>query len=419
MSLNIPSGMRYQVVNFLDSNPSSVVTLLFQGLLLITLILMAAPWRVSREIAYGISAKRRDLKSSLRALIWVWNRSWVPFGINLGTYFDIGWYLSADSCDALVQRGFVSADPLKRQCDHAQLKLAAIKDAVAQGDQARLLQADQELRSLVNEVLNGSYAWLVSNGFTVISRESVVSDTSPPRGNHGASFDNARTRSALLDFDDLCRSSRLRYFLVSGTFLGVVRDGAFIGHDHDIDVGIFEDEPFEDFIAAVSNSDDFVLNLEDYICMRRKNGDDLQYAYLELPAIIRIAHRTGISIDVFIHFREGDLIWHGSSVYRWDNTTFDLKNYEFLGRSFMGAEDFECYLTENYGSDWHTPKHKFNVNFDTPNMSYVGTPNAMVFFSWLIVAAVQDQDSASIRKYIDLLSSLGIVEIKENVICVR
>jgi hypothetical protein len=419
MSLTIPSGLRYRVVNFLESNPSSVVTSFFQGLLLIALILMATPWRVSREIAYGLSAERQDLKSSLRALMWVWNRSWVPFGINLGTYFDIGWYLSADSCDALVQRRFISNHPLKRLCDLAQLKLSTIKNAVAQGDQARLLRADQELRLLVSEVLNGSYAWAVSNESTVNSRESIVAGTQTPRSNHGASFDNARTRSALLDFDDLCRLSGMRYFLVSGTLLGVVRDGTFIGHDHDIDVGIFEDEPFEDLIAAVSNSKNFVLTQEDIICMRRTNDTDVQYAYLEIPAIIRLAHRTGISIDVFIHFREGNLIWHGSSVYRWDNTNFDLKRYEFLGRSFLGAEDFDRYLTENYGSDWRTPKQKFNVNFDTPNMSYVGTPNAMVFFSWLSAGAIQDQDPTSIRKYIDLLSSLGIVEIKERVISVR
>ncbi len=418
MRLAIPRGLRYWVVNLLEGNTSATMAWAVRGLILVSLILMAAPWQVAREVAYGLPRQSPDLKSALRAMLWVWNRSWIPFRFKLGTFFDIGWYLSAESCQALARRRFLSRDPLKRPCDLAQLKLATIKDGAQSQDRTRLLQADEEIRSLVSGVLSDAYRRAGADTGVAAEAEPLAAQPGPA-AHGGQRFDNDRTRSALLDFDDVCRALGLRYFLVSGTFLGVVRDGAFIGHDHDIDVGVFEQDLTEALIPALSHSDRFVVNQVDTLCLRQASDDTVRYAFMAKSAIIRLAHRSGISIDIFTHFHDGDLVWHGSSVHRWNNTRFDLKDYAFLGRSFKGAVDFDRYLTENYGPDWRIPKRDFNVNLDTPNLSFAGTANALVYFCWMAANAVADKQFLRARKYIAMLAALGAVEVHDGLVRVR
>ena len=101
---------------------------------------------------------------------------------------------------------------------------------------------------------------------------------------------------------------------------------------------------------------------------------------MKQPILIRIAHESGISIDLFTHFYEDDLVWHGTSAQRWDNKKFVLKDYSFLGRTFKGAEDFDLYLTENYGEGWRFPQVDFDSNFDTPNMSFINSANGLTFY---------------------------------------
>lgn len=414
MKLTIPNTLRYGVVNLMEGNTSALAAWAVRSLIFVSLIVMAAPWRVSKEVAWGSNVESLGLKASMRAMLWIWNRSWIPFKFRFGTFFDIGWYLSQESCQALVQRGFVSGDHLRRQCDLAQLKLATIRACVESGDQARLQQADQKTRALVSQIVNDGYQWAVSAEHVEPASPPAREGSKPPAPVAGQRFDNDRTRAALLDFDDLSKSLGLSYFLVSGTFLGVVRDKAFIGHDHDIDVGVFEEDVSDDMVPALSRPGAFTVNQVDYICLRKVNGNEVRYAFMEKPAIVRLAHSSGISIDLFIHFHDGDLVWHGSSVHRWNNRRFDLGDYEFLERTFKGATDFDLYLTENYGPDWRVPKRQFNVNLDTPNLGFVGTANALVYFAWMVANAVAENNVMRVRKYIDMLAALGALELSDG-----
>ena len=419
MIIKAPSGSKFRVVNFLEGNHSFVQTSLIRGSIFVTMILMAVPLRVVREIVYGSPQNMADLKASLRSLIWLWNRSWIPIKHEMGTFFDIGWYLTTESCRDLVRKQFISKKPLKRKCDLAQLKLSIIRDCVESGDGSKLAKADEEVVALVSSVLNDAHQWAL---FSDVGDDHPVQVSSKANGTvapAGKDFDDESTRSVLIDFDDLCAALGQEYFLVSGTYLGVVRDGAFIGHDHDIDVGVFEDQLLEELLPALWVSDKFVVNKVDHICVRKVDDNGIRYCFMEKPAIIRLVHKTGISIDIFVHFHEDDRVWHGSSIHRWDNKRFSLKDYEFLGRCFKGAKDFDLYLNENYGPDWRVPVSDFNVNFDTPNLSFVGTANALVYFSWAIEKSVAGKNPLRVKKYIELLLSLDVVEIRGSAIRVR
>jgi hypothetical protein len=383
---------------------------------MLTLLVLAAPWPVAKEVAHGRGRPDMDLKSAFRALLWIWNRSWVPFKFNLGSYFDIGWYLSETSCDALSRCNFLSGAALKHKCDQAQLKLSSIRLGVESGDSCKLSRVDGEVLVLVGSVFTDALKWATAAGKTSTRTDSVASPEIRGQGDQSRGFDNASTRSALLDFDDLCAKVGQEYFLVSGTFLGVVRDGAFIGHDHDIDVGVFEDALRSDLITELRSSDKFVALKLDRICRRIAGQDSVDYEYMDKPSIIKAIHRTGISIDIFVHFKDGEVIWHGSNIHRWNNANFGLANYEFLGRQFNGAENSALYLQENYGEDWRIPKVDFNVNFDTPNLSFAGTANALIYFAWVLANAVEENNPGMVRKYIDLLTLLGVIEVSEGTV---
>ena len=45
-----------------------------------------------------------------------------------------------------------------------------------------------------------------------------------------------------------------------------------------------------------------------------------RYAVERAPALVKLIHENGINVDVFVHHREGDRLWHGSSIHRWENT---------------------------------------------------------------------------------------------------
>ena len=416
MRIKASREFKFRVVSSITGNQSATRASLIRGSIFLALILMTAPLGVAKEIAYGTPTKKRDLKSSLRSMLWVWNRSWFPVKPRIGTYHDIGWYLSSESCLALRQKGFLSKDPLKRKCDIAQLSLSIIRDCVQTDDGLTLARVDQEILSLVNSVLNEANQWAASVDGNKPGVAQASSASNVKANSTAKDFNNETTSLALLHLDDLCSAIGQEYFLVSGTFLGVVRDGGFIGHDSDIDVGVFENKLLEKFLPTLIESKEFSVVRIDHPCVRKVDGEGVQYHFMEKPAVIKLVHKTGIAIDIFVHFYDGNLVWHGSSIHRWDNKRFDLIDYEFLGRVFKGAGNYDLYLRENYGEDWREPKPDFDSSIDTPNLTFVGTLNALVHFSWGIANAVADNKPARVRKYIEMLSSIGALELKGDIL---
>jgi len=163
------------------------------------------------------------------------------------------------------------------------------------------------------------------------------------------------------------------WFVLSGTFLGLIREGGFLAHDYDIDIGVMHDVPLADIQTRLQNSTDFVL---------RKV--DIQPAYGALanarPMLLKLVHRTGVPVDVFYHYDTPDgRTVHGSSLHHWFNTPFTLRDYSLEGVTVQGPADADRYLTENYG-DWRTPVIDFDCSTDTPNLAIVKHPSNIAMF---------------------------------------
>jgi hypothetical protein len=194
------------------------------------------------------------------------------------------------------------------------------------------------------------------------------------------SVDDART--ALRDLAVALPVEEWGWYVISGTFLGIVREGGFLAHDYDVDVGVSFDpehpERLDQLVQALSRSLRYVVKkLDDaQTVVRTAPG---RYAVERAPALVKLIHENGINVDVFVHHRVGDRLWHGSSIHRWENSVFDLAPYSLAGVDVLGPADADRYLTENYG-DWRTPVTEFNCTTGTPNLVISRTFRSVALF---------------------------------------
>ncbi len=156
-------------------------------------------------------------------------------------------------------------------------------------------------------------------------------------------------RDAMRALAEASLQAGLEIFLVSGTLLGYMRNGNFLPHDDDLDVGIFDGFSVDTLRSVLYSTGCFSI-------MAKRS-----------PHYMRLRHINGTAIDIFTHYREQDDYWHAISRTSWHNSPFALKKVEFLGFETYIPDPPEKYLEENYGKDWRIPKTKFDSAVDCPN----------------------------------------------------
>jgi hypothetical protein len=213
---------------------------------------------------------------------------------------------------------------------------------------------------------------------------------SPAGKSEGAGGDFAKDAATTLeDLRVYGLQAGFEPFLISGTLLGHVRDGAIIGWDKDIDVGVFGTQA--DLVklgAHLSQSGQFQIRRIDFVDKR-----------------LRVRHWTKVDVDIFLHYREGEKVWHDGSVTRWWNSPFALKTIQFLGVEQFIPEDPERYLDENYG-DWRKPDPHFDARYDTPNLEVTNADyrDSLLYFS--LSDAVRKVKPVKIKRYKAMISAI-------------
>ncbi len=181
-------------------------------------------------------------------------------------------------------------------------------------------------------------------------------------------FSLTHAREVLKDFITLFPRDNWRWYVVAGTFLGAHREGNFLAHDYDIDLG-FNDGELDSaaMLRMLSQHSVFKLKKIDYQIeiVKEDNGC---YALKLSPAMFKIIHKNGLNIDIFIHYRKGGFLWRGSIIHRWFNTAYDLADYNLAGFDVSGPGNPELYLSESYG-DWETPISHFDCSSDSSNLT--------------------------------------------------
>ncbi len=213
-------------------------------------------------------------------------------------------------------------------------------------------------------------------------------------------FTQKDAKIALEDMKKIFDKHNLKFFLVSGTFLGCVRENKILGHDKDIDIGVFDEYSYEYLKQIIQSSGCFILHepLSD--------------------KILKAKHLNGILIDVFIHYKDDDFIYHEGVKTRWFNKYFDLIEYDFLGNKYLGPKNYDMYLSENYGQ-WQIPKKDFDYVLDTPNMEVINNDEYVLHLYNLLLKPYVINNRKRILKAledigeIDFLSQLKITTQKD------
>ena len=187
-------------------------------------------------------------------------------------------------------------------------------------------------------------------------------------------------------------------FLISGTLLGIHRNGALLAHDNDVDLGIFADDPAlgalvqglraapqvvrltENRLGAVGRiANPSIPNLYDDVILYKINLQCLPDA-------------RPVRLDLFVHFNVQGFVAHGSTRTLWANSPFTLSQMELEGAKFWAPADRTLYLTENYG-DFSVPKVNFESSVDCPNgMNILTFPAcAMLAKKWVMFGISKDR----------------------------
>ena len=337
----------YQLLRFLNRSPGPVIRAGLSGLGWLATLTFTG----NRVLAADMNRSLRtdpNLKHCLRRLAWYGARS--PFRIEPieDPVFD---FAAGRDCDVLNAQSTVAAR-------------SGNGGIQQQLDQLTILAAYPHLDwDALSDAINGVLAMATGPQPTLVQKIPA-----PRTGD----FQVTAAGKALSDFAQLFPNTDIPWYVISGTFLGLIREDGFLRHDYDIDLGIHaETIDLSVMIDKANNDQRFtVTDIVDQVTQTRDTK-------MARPILFKLVHQDGVHIDVFVHYAEAGLRWHGSNVHRWDNSAFDLTPYTLSGTPVLGPADADRYLTENYG-DWRTPVTDFNPSFGTPNLRVVQNVASLV-----------------------------------------
>jgi hypothetical protein len=172
-------------------------------------------------------------------------------------------------------------------------------------------------------------------------------------------------------------------FLSFGTLLGAVREGGFMAHDGDIDLGVFSDQASPERLRRL---------------FRWCSGLRLALrSVLDARAVpVKLRHRSGASIDLVPFERRPDafitrMMYQGHFLER-RRQPFGLRWMDFEGSRVCVPDPPEAFLDENYG-DWRVPRASYHcvlssrMPFDPRDpfvryLLYAGLEDALARSAW-------------------------------------
>lgn len=386
----------YRLLRFINADHSRVARVFWGGLAWIGCIAIARDQILARE-AFLRFARDDNFKTGFRRMAWYFRRGWPRLDVGRDHMYDFTELMDRHELAALerfVQRRQSATDPLVHDCDmmfiHARILMS---ERGAEDWDVKLsrfcAQADEVLKKMPPE-------------------ELATTAKPAPVAKRKGDFSQDSARTALADFAGLFPIDDVPWYVISGTLLGLVREGGFLAHDYDIDLGIHaEDASIDQLVRRIDSSNKFTLRKNDVQQELFGNGNG-QPVKLSRPVLVKLVHASGVSIDIFLHYLDGDIRWHGSSLHRWENTDFSLTEYDLCGVRVLGPTDAPRYLEENYG-DWRTPVTEFDCTTDTNNQSVVNAPPSIALFLRRMAVGFSKKagDAAEVRR---LLTDCGYLE---------
>ena len=139
-----------------------------------------------------------------------------------------------------------------------------------------------------------------------------------------------------------------RYFLLSGTLLGLERIGGVIPGDLDIDLAVFSDEVSKSELKSMFSDTDFYV--------------DRDYEHE-----VSFRSSKGLLVEFFLceKMPGGVIVRSYADTHHWHFSSFNLVESNYLGVPCLIPGDTKQFLSENYGN-WQDPVVFFEWAYDTP-----------------------------------------------------
>ena len=187
--------------------------------------------------------------------------------------------------------------------------------------------------------------------------------------NHGLSFELKNFSADDLSNElgklfSLLKSIGYKPFINSGTLLGAERDGRFIKHDDDIDLGVYLGE---------SNAGNVVLDL-----LKLKNslsevlGDEFRCRLSPKSPLVKLNLKGCILVDIFPAWSEGDKFF----IWPYCFGELQLSSLIPFEKRMLGSMEFDCpkdvysVLNQNYGPNWRVPDPHFKFDWSLASQKF-------------------------------------------------
>jgi len=207
-------------------------------------------------------------------------------------------------------------------------------------------------------------------------------------------FDTDAAKRALKDLMNVANSKNLEVFLVSGTLLGCVREGSFLNHDKDIDVGIIGWENQFDLYSALIKSGLFTY--------------DAQFLKGHETIYLPMLHKsTGIWIDIFVYHQNHNKIYTGVDFFFGYRQTFSFTQFELMKTKFLDIDvlipkNSELNLQENFGN-WKSPDPSYISHLESPSTDDKGSLPFMLTVRLTTYGAIVKKDPIKIGKILTIM----------------
>ena len=163
-------------------------------------------------------------------------------------------------------------------------------------------------------------------------------------------------KQLLHDVHTVLSELKLTHFLIDGTLLGAIREGDFIGHDNDMDLGVLAEEWSNKTVGEMTDA-----MLGKGITVAHMFGDPMLYFEVAL-------RRDGVKCDLFFYRRDGAFrIFHAFKngaknlpedviTYEYDAELIEnITPLNFQGEMYPAPADPVAVLVAKYGEEWRTP----------------------------------------------------------------
>lgn len=237
----------------------------------------------------------------------------------------------------------------------------------------------------------------------------AANDAGHKTDGNGRSGDFAQddAEQALKDVARLLPLEKWGWTALSGTFLGIFREGDFLPHDFDIDLGLQAKQTDVEALQQVLRlAPEFESVRLDQQYRLYETNSELKIEVL--PVLVKAVHRNGIAVDFSLLHEDNGVWWHGSMMHRWDHSPMELVEYRLRGVTILGPRDGDRYLTEGYG-DWRTPVKEFNCSSGRYNLMVVRNLLGLCLFLKRLVWHLEQVDVAGFDALIANMHSQGVL----------